>query len=55
MRTGTTCALIEVDFPEIDQEQLEPLIDLLAELLFKEHLQELEQLGGGNCDFFRTS
>ena len=36
------CAIIEVGFPNFDQDQLNPLIDSLSELLAKERLHELD-------------
>lgn len=37
---------IEVDFPEIDECQLDLLVEFLAELLAIERIREFEQSGG---------
>jgi|GEM_PF-5530672 len=38
----STCKIIEVEMPELKLEHLDPLLDLLAELLLEDILKELE-------------
>ena len=45
-RTNTGCSTVEVDLAKTTTERLDPLIELLAELLAQERIMELESEGG---------
>lgn len=42
VRKNVDCCIVEVDFPAITPDRLDPLIDLLTEMLAEERFQELE-------------
>lgn len=49
-RTQKKSILIDVVFPHVSDEQIESLIDLLADLLACERIRELEAMRGANIE-----
>lgn len=51
MRRQKTYEIIEIQFPDMTDEQPEPLVDFLGELLARERIKELESESGAVCKF----